>query len=629
MKKKIFMITTALVIALALLVIPSLPFTHVDNSADDFSLIELGNKNILSIAHEIFSPEGALAAADYTCDGVADDVQFQSAINALPASGGKLLVYSGNYQFTATVSRAIDDVTIQGVGRATYFGWNGASALFSAGNQDSWIFRDFATDAGGLTLTNATDYKLENVYLGSTDYNYVRGATFVVASSTASAEYRAQADYICDGTADEVEINAAIQALPGQGGKVLLSEGIFYLAAPIVIDRRMTLEGQGHSSTSLTMANNADCNAIQGSGAISDGQFRSFSINGNKANQASGHGVNATNLHNWQWYDISITSVKQHGIYVTGVITRTWWLTHVSIGSCDGDGMYLSGFYGMYAYGLYSLSNGSDGITVVSGGDLLISESGFSENGQYGLNLNSIGNAQLIGVVTGGNTSHGIYLSGTSESVQFTSCRHYDNGGDGLRTAGTLTNIIINGGISQDNLGGASYGYYLGGTAIRCYITGAISEGNDNDWTIGAGWIVRGNSGWIAPGEIRSVSGSLTAGNANAICFAWNNPELQDILIKKVVIEVTTAGGVAGSHLDVGIADDATGTNRGTEFYDDLDLDAVQINDSWVGGDGGTQTKWVFCQDSASAVDDWIVGQILDANAGALVGEYYIEYVGR
>jgi len=84
-----------------------------------------------------------------------------------------------------------------------------------------------------------------------------------------------------------------------------------------------------------------------------------------------------------------------------------------------------------------------------------------------------------------------------------------------------------------------------------------------------------------------------------------------------------------GSHLDVGIADDAVGTARGTEFFDDLLLNNVKINDSWVAGDGGMQIKWVFCQDSASAVDGWIVGQILDANAANLVGRYYIEYAGR
>ncbi|MFA5401220.1 MAG: hypothetical protein WC359_12305 [Dehalococcoidia bacterium] len=137
------------------------------------------------------------------------------------------------------------------------------------------------------------------------------------------------------------------------------------------------------------------------------------------------------------------------------------------------------------------------------------------------------------------------------------------------------------------------------------------------------------NQNYIAPGEVRTASVPLVAGAANDIGFSWHNPELQDILIKKVTIEVTTVGGTAGSHLDVGIADDAAGTNRGVEFFDDLDLNAAQVNDSWVGGDGGTQTKYVVCQDVSSATDGWIVGQILDANAASLVGRVYIEYIGK
>ena len=41
----------------------------------------------------------------------------------------------------------------------------------------------------------------------------VRTATYIVAASDAPAHVKAQADYVCDGTADNVEIQAAIDAL--------------------------------------------------------------------------------------------------------------------------------------------------------------------------------------------------------------------------------------------------------------------------------------------------------------------------------------------------------------------------------------------------------------------------------
>lgn len=52
--------------------------------------------------------------------------------------------------------------------------------------------------------------------------------TFLVASVDARSALRAVADFICDGTNDEDEIQAAFDALPSTGGKVVLSEGRFY-----------------------------------------------------------------------------------------------------------------------------------------------------------------------------------------------------------------------------------------------------------------------------------------------------------------------------------------------------------------------------------------------------------------
>lgn len=55
---------------------------------------------------------------------------------------------------------------------------------------------------------------------------------YVVGSSTAgwTAE---ECDYLCDGTADEVEINAALAALPAGGGEVHLLDGSYSLAGSV------------------------------------------------------------------------------------------------------------------------------------------------------------------------------------------------------------------------------------------------------------------------------------------------------------------------------------------------------------------------------------------------------------
>lgn len=70
-------------------------------------------------------------------------------------------------------------------------------------------------------------------------------ATFVVghANSGHTAE---SVDYLCDGVADDIEINQAIANLPENGGKILILEGTYLLSNEIAINRNnVTLEGMG------------------------------------------------------------------------------------------------------------------------------------------------------------------------------------------------------------------------------------------------------------------------------------------------------------------------------------------------------------------------------------------------
>jgi hypothetical protein len=147
----------------------------------------------------------------------------------------------------------------------------------------------------------------------------------------------------------------------------------------------------------------------------------------------------------------------------------------------------------------------------------------------------------------------------------------------------------------------------------------------------GTATIAAGSPQTLAYGSVidtGATTGTFTI-TQNCIAFAWHNPTINDIFITKVVINITTTGGTATSVIDCGIADNAMGLNRGMEFFDDLDANAADMNDSLVAGDAGTQTKWVLCQDSVSATDGWVVANILVEKANNLVGSYYIEYVGK
>jgi hypothetical protein len=84
-----------------------------------------------------------------------------------------------------------------------------------------------------------------------------KSATFIIgpSSNSDSDTY----DYVTDGTADEVQIQAAIDALPSTGGRIVFREGTYTLSAVVTIAKDgVTLQGQGKGSiiTLVAAANN-------------------------------------------------------------------------------------------------------------------------------------------------------------------------------------------------------------------------------------------------------------------------------------------------------------------------------------------------------------------------------------
>jgi len=155
--------------AIPIMLVAVLLVTGVLNSNSIVDTVTDAAKSVFTIGTDTVYAAGT---PDYTCDGVADDVEFQAAVNALPADGGSICILAGTYNFTATVTRAIDNVMIEGVGAGTVINNNGVAALFSAGAQDGWHFRDFTTDAGGITTAAASHVSMTNMTIGATYYAY-------------------------------------------------------------------------------------------------------------------------------------------------------------------------------------------------------------------------------------------------------------------------------------------------------------------------------------------------------------------------------------------------------------------------------------------------------------------------
>lgn len=128
--------------------------------------------------------------ADFLCDGTADDVEIQEAVNALPAGGGKVLLSSGIFTLAAEISRAIANVSILGSGSATRLVNDASTSLITAGSQLAWDLGEFDVDAGSVNIGTGAGtiahYWLNGVWInqaqgrGETEFADVQMAAAVV-----------------------------------------------------------------------------------------------------------------------------------------------------------------------------------------------------------------------------------------------------------------------------------------------------------------------------------------------------------------------------------------------------------------------------------------------------------------
>jgi parallel beta-helix repeat protein len=170
-----------------------------------------------------------------------------------------------------------------------------------------------------------------------------QSATYVVAAS--NSKNKIYADYIADGTGDQVEINAAIAAAytasRGAGGKVYLLEGDYSVSSSTNMATGTMLVGSG-PGTILKLANstNGTFNLINITGTpsqrMSGVTISDLVIDGNRANQASGGqiGIQGTHAASSTITRVAIRNTRSSGIafdYSNSITIDSNTLENVSI----------------------------------------------------------------------------------------------------------------------------------------------------------------------------------------------------------------------------------------------------------------------------------------------------------
>ena len=257
----------------------------------------------------------------------------------------------------------------------------------------------------------------------------LRSATKIVAASNSLDKSRA--DYVCDGTADQEEINTAIAALGAAGGVVLLLEGAYSITGSINLASNVALVGQG-PGTVLRIPDgfNADLNVIYGS-SVSGVLVENLRIDGNKANQGAG---------------------SMNGIYLSSA-------TYSEVRGCWVENMTNHGICLFYYSNTNTVAgntcrgNGNCGIYLYASSNNVVAANSCRGNG-YGIYFDHSDNNVVVANSCRGNSSHGIFFfTGGNSTIAGNSC--WENGnGISLRYAGS--NIV-----SGNSCHGNGNGIYL------------------------------------------------------------------------------------------------------------------------------------------------------------------------
>ncbi len=292
-----------------------------------------------------------------------------------------------------------------------------------------------------------------------------QASSYVVAASDAPTYAKDRADVVCDGTADQTDINAAF-ATVGAGGTVTLTQGTFSLAAPVICQLdRVTLRGAGRSSTILARAA-----SYTGSGNSALVQFNRDDITpASSLRPADGCEIR----------DLMIDGIyggsqnAMHGLHFKcyrGTVDNVW------VRYCSGRGIVVRG------------------VTAAE-------HSAANDWSTYG--------TRVTNCKVEHNGAGAVFGDVASTDASIDHCELWQNAGPGFDTGAVWNEVASNyiwGNFTQSVAGGSAVGYgiNLTGGAGRCNIVGNKVEQN------------RGGLRIVAGSEFQVV-GNVFASNSTAI----------------------------------------------------------------------------------------------------------------
>jgi parallel beta-helix repeat protein len=307
------------------------------------------------------------------------------------------------------------------------------------------------------------------------------GPTLIVASSDSKDTSRA--DYVCDGTDDDVTIEQAIAALPLGGGTVLLLEGTYNIGGTSsegidITKSNVSLIGSGRSTILKVVASSGSVSAITvgdgGTTAVEGVVITYLQIDGNEASASSNTGIHFSRK-------VSKSQIRNnwiHDCYFAGIHLNCGadgpdnninnLILYNDVRDNDGFGIALYNGESNIVSGNYCGSNVWDGIKLTWTGSRnnVISNNILQSNADRGIDIVNGGNNVVLGNITLSNGEDGILISSSNNTI--TGNIVWNNGGTdemhGIRLGGSNNIVSSNRIYDSDNGTNTTYGIYSWGT---------------------------------------------------------------------------------------------------------------------------------------------------------------------
>jgi hypothetical protein len=291
----------------------------------------------------------------------------------------------------------------------------------------------------------------------------------LVAASTASANVKAKADFVCMGTGDQVQIQAAVDAAFAEGGgTVKLSAGSFNLSAPITLHPTVTLWGhhgdQIFNPNQLTVGSYLKPQSpftggaaivllgqTAGAYANKSAEQRIFNLTIDGSNSAAAvHGIQASDyIHGVVLRDVCVKQVTGKGIYTfteNSAQPFSWTFNRVVVDNATDVGIHLINHSDCTMVDVISIGSGGNNYT-----------------------LSNMPNSRLIGCRAEWSDAHGFHITGNygtgqgSGGIVLAGCSTDRNGFNGVFVDATgnapviLEGMIVRRDGRNNNVGGGGY----------------------------------------------------------------------------------------------------------------------------------------------------------------------------